>query len=266
LAKREHEQPSSSPRAAHLLALGALTDGPKEKNVTLKWRDANSLEHQASLPRHWRERNYALRVQRFGKGFVEIEIEAFTRTLVFELIGSARDTLRHARGIVLDLRNNGGGDASAMAEVASLFMPPATPLGQFTDRQGKVALALGTNAIYASALDRNRRPPLVILTSERTSSAAEILIAALQHSSNVAVIGGQTCGCVLAVRSTHALPDGGELEVSELDFRTAKGVRLEGLGITPDETVTLSRRDLYAHRDRIREVAVAKLHRSASFN
>jgi carboxyl-terminal processing protease len=207
-----------------------------------------------------------LRVQRFGKGFVEIEIDAFTRTLVLELIGSARDTLRHTRGIVLDLRNNGGGDATAMAEVASLFMPPATPLGQFTDRQGKVVLALGTNAMYVSALDRNRRPPLVILTSERTSSAAEILIAALQHSTNVTVIGGQTCGCVLAVRAPHALPDGGELEVSELDYRTAKGVRLEGLGITPDETVSLSRRDLYAHRDRIREVAVAKLHRSASLN
>ena len=47
------------------------------------------------------------------------------------------------------------------------------------------------------------------------------------------VIGTGTCGCVLAIRSRHALPDGGVLDVSEFDYRTAAGVRLEGRGIIP---------------------------------
>jgi C-terminal processing protease CtpA/Prc len=64
---------------------------------------------------------------------------------------------------------------------------------------------------------------------------------------------------VLAVRTRHALPDGGELDVSELDYRTAKGERLEGQGIVPDETVSLTRKDLYSHRDRLLESAIAKL-------
>ena len=50
-------------------------------------------------------------------------------------------------------------------------------------------------------------------------------------------------------------PDGGVLDVSEFDYRTAKGVRLEGLGIRPDEMVTTTRRDLYSRRDAALELA-----------
>jgi len=264
LEKRQREHASSTPRAAHLQALGALTDGPPGTNLTINWRDANSLEHQAVFQRQWRERSFALRTHQLRKGIVLIEIDAFTQTLAFEFAASVRHTLLHARGLILDLRGNGGGDATAMAEIASLFLPAATRLGQFTNRQGSVALALETDAMFATAVDRNKASqiPLVILTSERTSSAAEIFVAALQHSPRVSVVGGQTCGCVLAVRMHHALPDGGELEVSELDYRTEKGLRLEGQGIIPDEVVGLTRRDLYAHRDRLLELARTRLRNS----
>ncbi len=95
--------------------------------------------------------------------------------------------------------------------------------------------------------------PVVILTSERTSSAAEIFVAAMKEGRRAYIIGGPTCGCVLAIRRRHALPDGGELDVSEMDFRTARGMRLEGRGLTPDENITLERRDLRARRDRALE-------------
>jgi carboxyl-terminal processing protease len=97
--------------------------------------------------------------------------------------------------------------------------------------------------------------PLVVLTSESTSSAAEILVAALRKERRARVIGTQTCGCVLAIRSRHALPDGGVLDVSELDFWTTGGVRLEGSGIRPDEEVIPRRVDIYSHRDAALELA-----------
>ena len=58
-----------------------------------------------------------------------------------------------------------------------------------------------------------------------------------------------TCGCVLGVRQRHLLPDGGALDLSELDFHTANGTRLEGTGLTPDETITPTRVDLTNGRD-----------------
>jgi carboxyl-terminal processing protease len=94
-----------------------------------------------------------------------------------------------------------------------------------------------------------------VLTSESTSSAAEILVAALQSKGRARVIGTETCGCVLAIRNRHALPDGGVLDVSEFDYRTAAGLRLEGLGITPDDVIPLRRADIYSRRDATLEFA-----------
>jgi len=98
-----------------------------------------------------------------------------------------------------------------------------------------------------------------LLTSERTASAAEIFVAALQSSGRASVVGHETCGCVLAVRSPHALPDGGMLDVSELDYATADGHRLEGHGLKPNETVSVERSDLYAGRDRVLRAAIDRI-------
>ena len=105
------------------------------------------------------------------------------------------------------------------------------------------------------------RLPLVVLSSERTSSAAEIFIAALKAAGRATIIGTQTCGCVLAIRTRHNLPDGGLLDVSELDYKTSAGIRLERNGIRPDETVAIERNDLYAGRDRTMESALRQLTR-----
>jgi C-terminal processing protease CtpA/Prc len=148
-----------------------------------------------------------------------------------------------------------------MAGVASYFLPTATGLGEFTNRSGNVALSLETQ-VWSPVSASSHAPidiPIVILTSDRTSSAAEILVAALKDAKRATVIGAETCGCVLAIRSRHALPDGGQLDVSELDYRTAQHVRLEGHGIMPDENIILSRRDLYSGRDRVLGSALARL-------
>ena len=123
-----------------------------------------------------------------------------------------------------------------MADVASLFLDDGINLGRFADRSG-AAFELQT---YSKRLWRvpqlsQIKLPLVVLTSESTSSAAEIMVAALQARRRARVIGAGTCGCVLAIRNRHALPDGGVLDVSEFDYRTASGVRLQDVGITPDE-------------------------------
>ena len=69
------------------------------------------------------------------------------------------------------------------------------------------------------------------------------------------MIGTNTCGCVLAIRNRHALPDGGVLDVSEFDYRTARGVRLEGVGVKPDEVSIPTRADIYSRRDVVFELA-----------
>jgi len=157
----------------------------------------------------------------------------------------------------LDLRFNGGGDAEAMADVASLFLDEGTNLGRFADLLGaSFELQTFPKRVWRSTAEAPIKLPLIVLTSENTSSAAEILAAALQAKGRASIIGSGTCGCVLAIRNRHALPDGGVLDVSEFDYKTAGGVRLEGAGVKPDTLVPVTRADVYSRHDRAFERAI----------
>ena len=57
-------------------------------------------------------------------------------------------------------------------------------------------------------------------------------------------------------RRRYRLPDGGVLDVSEMDYHTAAGTRLEGAGLRPDVTVEPTREDLRHGRDRALERAL----------
>jgi C-terminal processing protease CtpA/Prc len=83
LERRQREQTSSTPRAARLMALGALTDGPAGTSIEIEWQDAKAREHQASLRRQWRERSVALRSHQLRKGILLIEVDGLTQRLAF---------------------------------------------------------------------------------------------------------------------------------------------------------------------------------------
>jgi carboxyl-terminal processing protease len=189
--------------------------------------------------------------------YAVIEIDAFTKPIAVTFARSLKQKLARARGLILDLRSNGGGDAEAMSDIASTFLGVGSNLGQFTDRAGTSFTILThlRSALTPELLEQTKLP-LIVLTSERTASAAEIFVEALRLSRRATIMGTETCGCVLAVRTRHLLPDGGLLDVSELDYETAEGHRLEGHGLKPDETVTIERSDLYSGRDRALELAL----------
>lgn len=241
-----------------------IFEGPAGTAVKVEWSTRNGKQKSALLQRYWSQRQLGFSNQRKGKIAV-LRIDAFTQTVALEFSKSLPDVLEGATGIILDLRANGGGDAEAMADIASLFLDEGINLGKFADRSG-ASFELQT---YSKRLWRlpNVSPvklPLVVLTSETTSSAAEILAAALQSKGRARVIGTGTCGCVLAIRNRHALPDGGVLDVSEFDYRTAGGVRLEGAGITPDHVIPPRRGDIYSRRDAALESAKEILSRKGA--
>ena len=230
-------------------------DGQAGTHVKVGWTTRDRKSKSAVLQRYWTQRQLGFSNQRKGKIAI-LRIDAFTQSVALDFSKALPNVLEDAEGIVLDLRSNGGGDAEAMADVASLFLDDGINLGKFADRSGaSFELQTYSKRLWRVPQLTRIKLPLVVLTSESTSSAAEIMVAALQMKGRARVIGAGTCGCVLAVRSRHPLPDGGLLDVSEFDYRTANGVRLEGLGIKPDETITLKRTDIYSRRDAALEVA-----------
>ncbi|OLE55362.1 MAG: hypothetical protein AUG51_03555 [Acidobacteria bacterium 13_1_20CM_3_53_8] len=260
--RRMNEQGGSSTvAAARLRAMATVFDGAPGSSVKVVWTDGRGRRREAELVREWEEREPALRAQRLRGGFALVEFSAFTPEIARDFMRSLSEQLSNTRGLIIDLRNNGGGDAEAMTEIASAFLPAGDSLGQFMDRAGRIALEPRTRSalLFSSDSITHTNAPLVIITSERTSSAAEIFVAAMERAGRAMTVGSPTCGCVLAIRRAHTLPDGGQLDVSEMDYRTAGGARLEGVGLAPDEKIVLERRDLLAHRDRALDRAVELL-------
>ncbi len=242
----------------------SLLEGTAGTSVTLGWQGSDRKTHATVLRRYWSQKHLGVRAQRIGRVSV-IAIDVFTQSVAIDFLRSLPKMINDADAIVLDLRANGGGDAEAMAQVAAAFMGDGVQLGRFVDRgHSYFDLQTNTQVLSPFASFTQTKLPLVVLTGESTSSAAEILAESLQTRHRARVIGTETCGCVLAIRSRHSLPDGGVLDVSEFDYRTVDGIRLEGLGVKPDEPITITRADLYAKRDRALQSARAFLNRTNS--
>ena len=252
---------ASADERARYRAVATLFDGTPGSSVKVAWTTREGKLRSAVLQRYWTQRQLGFTTQRKGKLAV-LRIDAFTQSLALDFSKSIAAALDGADGVVLDLRGNGGGDAEAMADVASLFLDDGINLGKFADRSGaSFELQTYSKRLWRVPQLAQIKLPLVVLTSESTSSAAEIMAAVLQAKRRARVIGTGTCGCVLAIRNRHALPDGGLLDVSEFDYRTATGVRLQGLGVSPDQLTPLTRNDLYSRRDPALEAAKSFLDR-----
>jgi carboxyl-terminal processing protease len=255
LKQRLENLGASSDERARYRTIATMFDGPPGSSVTVTWAGRDGKHKSAALQRYWSQRQLGFTTQRKGKLAI-LRIDAFTQSLAIDFSKALPSALDGAEGVVLDLRANGGGDAEAMADVASLFLDDGINLGKFADRSGaSFELQTYSKRLWRVPQLAQIKLPLVVLTSESTSSAAEIMAAALQAKRRARVIGTGTCGCVLAIRNRHALPDGGLLDVSEFDYRTAGGVRLQDRGVTPDESTRLTRSDIYSRRDPAFEAA-----------
>lgn len=241
---------ASTEAAARLKAAAGIFEGSFGSSVRLRIRNAKNRERSVSLEREWRTLPTTFNARRENSILI-VDFDAFTPETARQFFQMLGNDLDGARGMVLDLRANRGGSAEAMIDVASAFLPRNHMIGNFFNRAGKSVMDLRARSwlLHTANIARAPELPIVVLTSTATASAAEIFTAALKQAGRARVIGTSTCGCVLAVKGQHSLPDGGVLEFSEFDFQLADGARLEGVGIKPDEKILLTRRDLLAHRD-----------------
>lgn len=252
--------PSFMSASSRYRTFATLLEGLPGTSVEIRWKRKNGSERSAQFQRHWLQHDLGLRIRRERESLAVIEIDGFTKQIAANFTRIVREKLAGVHGLILDLRSNGGGETEAMTDVASAFLRVGFGLGQFTGRDG-AGFTISTRSRSPIMTEQITQTllPVIVLTSERTASAAEIFIAALKASKRASVIGTETCGCVLAVRTPHELPDGGLLDISELDYRTPAGDRLERNGIKPDQTVIIQRSDLYSGRDRAIELAITKL-------
>lgn len=130
-----------------------------------------------------------------------------------------------ADGIVLDLRDNGGGLFSEAIEVASVFIEDGAIV---TYRAGNE-----DDITYDAEGDALDDVPLVVLVNEGTASASEIVAGALQDHDRAVLIGMTTYGKG-SVQEVVPLSDASAVKFTTAAYFTPDGADINGKGIDPD--------------------------------
>lgn len=153
---------------------------------------------------------------------------------------------KNVKGLVIDLRYNGGGYLTEGLEVADALLPACT-LTKTVDKTGKME----TFESKSSCTDL----PYVILVNGGTASASEVLAGAIQDNHGGKIVGTKTFGKGI-VQSTFPLTNGGSLKLTTMEYLTPDNHKVHKKGITPDYVVEA---DVYGLRDYQLEKAIKLL-------
>jgi carboxyl-terminal processing protease len=153
-----------------------------------------------------------------------VQLTSFTEGAGAEVRSQVQRVLRAgARGLILDLRENGGGLLDQAVAVASTFIPDGTIVSTDGRAQPREVYLAKGNAIAA-------HQPMVVLVDRGTASAAEIVTAALQDRHRALVVGTRTYGKGV-FQEIEPLPNGGALDFTVGEYFTPNGTNLGGGGV-----------------------------------
>ncbi|MBW2486425.1 MAG: S41 family peptidase [Deltaproteobacteria bacterium] len=163
-------------------------------------------------------------------GYVYIRLSQFSGSTTKELeeaLHKMESGDVPVKGLVLDLRNNGGGLLNQAIQVTDLFLD-----------DGKILSIEGRNKkntkVYMATPDtETRKYPLVVLINAGSASASEIVAGALQDQKRALILGTTSFGKG-SVQTVETLRDGSGVKLTIARYFTPNGRSIQAKGIEPD--------------------------------
>jgi carboxyl-terminal processing protease len=174
-----------------------------------------------------------------------IQLTTFGDKTTPELLATLKELMpQNPKGIILDLRNNGGGYLTTSVEVTSQFLGDGVVLyEQYGDG------TRNTYDVIPEGLAADTQIPMVVLINEGSASASEIVAGALQDSGRAKLVGITSYGKGSVQNWIPLSGDNGAVRITVAKWLTPNENTIHEIGLTPDVEVDRTEEDYKANLD-----------------
>ena len=173
---------------------------------------------------------------------------------VIKKLSAAIGGFGDADGIILDLRGNPGGFGGIATTIAGRICDAPGSLGVMKLRSGELKFAFFPQENRYSG-------PVAVLIDGMSASTTEVFSSGIQELGRAVIVGERSVGAALP-SVFQKLPTGALFQFAIADFKTPKGVLIEGRGVIPDIEARYDRASLLNGRDAQLDTAVEYIRKS----
>jgi carboxyl-terminal processing protease len=189
-----------------------------------------------------------------GAGYIGyIRFNIFTAPVI-EKLKAAISGFGDADGMIFDLRGNPGGLGGIATTIAGRICDRPGSLGVMKMRSGELRFAFFPQ-------EKRYAGPVAVLIDGMSASTSEVFSGGIQEIGRAVIVGERSAGAALP-SFIQKLPTGALFQFAVADFKTPKGVLIEGRGVIPDVEARYDRASLLAGRDAQLEAAVEQIRKS----
>lgn len=135
---------------------------------------------------------------------------------------------KNTDGLIIDLRNNGGGMLDSAISMLDRILPEGLVL--YTETKN------GRDEEFFSTADKSYDKPFAILINQYSASASEVFSGAVQDFGTGTLVGTKSFGkgIIQTIFPLRDINDGSAIKITTAKYFTPKGRNIDGTGITPD--------------------------------
>ncbi|MGH9832390.1 MAG: S41 family peptidase [Blastocatellia bacterium] len=263
LAKSADREELKNARATRRIL--AATGGDPGTTVKIVYLDGQDRKSIATITREKLKGELSPKLGNFPPQYTEFEARrlpgdiGYIRFNVFvipvmEKVKAAIREFSDAGALIFDLRGNPGGVGAMASGIAGLLTTQAATLGTMKTRTNELKFVVFPQSNPFTG-------PVAILIDGGSGSTSEIFSGGMQEMGRAVVIGERSAGACLP-SYFQKLPTGALFQFAIADFKTPKGVLIEGRGVIPDIEVKWNRGSLLAGRDAQLDAAVEQIRQS----